>query len=112
MGHLIAVVPAMLLGFLTGLLSFKVKSRWCAECGTVKSCPRCAGWANPLAAQGSSESTTTAERQREMPGTHGRRKRGADELESPLTATRGEDESTKMTIERPARVPGTMGHGQ
>jgi hypothetical protein len=65
MGHLIAVVLAMLLGFLAGLLSFKVKSRWCAECGTVKSCPLCAGWADPLAAQWASDSTTTAERQRD-----------------------------------------------
>jgi hypothetical protein len=65
MGHLIAVVLAMLLGFLGGLLSFKVKSRWCAECGTVKSCPLCAGWANPLAAQGLSDSTTIVECQRD-----------------------------------------------
>jgi hypothetical protein len=45
MGYLVTVVPAMLLGFLAGLWSFRVKSRWCSQCGAVKSCPDCAGWA-------------------------------------------------------------------
>ncbi|MCU1658741.1 MAG: hypothetical protein JWO57_3397 [Pseudonocardiales bacterium] len=62
MGHLVTVILAMLLGFLAGLLSFKVKNRWCADCGTVKSCPRCAGWADSLTAQGLPGSTTAAER--------------------------------------------------
>ncbi|MGC9667485.1 hypothetical protein ACNTMW_13120 [Planosporangium sp. 12N6] len=48
MSYLVTGVLAMLLGFLAGLLSFKIKSGWCAECGMVKSCPRCAGWADPL----------------------------------------------------------------
>jgi hypothetical protein len=60
--YLVTVVLAMLLGFLAGLLSFKVKSRWCAECGMVKTCPRCPGWADPLAAQGPSGSSVAAER--------------------------------------------------
>jgi hypothetical protein len=64
MGHLVAVILAMLLGFLAGLLSFKVKCRWCARCGTVKSCPRCAGWIDAPAAPGSSGSTTATDRLR------------------------------------------------
>lgn len=46
MSFLIGTVVAVLLGFLAGLLSFKIKTRWCGTCGTVKSCPRCAGWAS------------------------------------------------------------------
>ena len=30
-----AVIAALLLGFLTGLFAFKVKSRWCPHCGGV-----------------------------------------------------------------------------
>lgn len=33
----IAVVTALVSGFLTGLLSFKVKTRWCWRCGTTTS---------------------------------------------------------------------------
>lgn len=33
----LAVVTALVVGFLTGLLSFKVKSRWCWRCGTTTS---------------------------------------------------------------------------
>ncbi|GAB1640935.1 hypothetical protein KRMM14A1259_13580 [Krasilnikovia sp. MM14-A1259] len=29
------VVTALLSGFLAGLLSFKVKSRWCPRCGSL-----------------------------------------------------------------------------
>ncbi|GAB1640940.1 hypothetical protein KRMM14A1259_13630 [Krasilnikovia sp. MM14-A1259] len=29
------VVAALLSGFLAGLLSFKVKSRWCPRCGSL-----------------------------------------------------------------------------
>jgi len=58
MGYLVTIMPAMLLGFLAGLLSFKVKSRWCSNCGTVKSCPRCARWAGSVVPQGLSASTT------------------------------------------------------
>jgi hypothetical protein len=30
-----AVASALVLGYLGGLLSFKVKSRWCPECGAT-----------------------------------------------------------------------------
>jgi hypothetical protein len=43
--YAITIIFAVLLGFLAGLLSFKVKTRWCSTCGAVKSCPTCAGWA-------------------------------------------------------------------
>jgi len=32
-----AVVAAVVLGYLAGLVSFKVKSRWCPECGATTS---------------------------------------------------------------------------
>jgi hypothetical protein len=34
----LAVVPALVLGFLAGLFAFRVKNRWCPMCGneTVK----------------------------------------------------------------------------
>ncbi len=34
----LAVIPALVLGFLAGLFAFRVKSRWCPVCGndTVK----------------------------------------------------------------------------
>lgn len=38
-----SLAGAGLLGFLTGLFSFKVKSRWCRRHGVVKSCPVCVG---------------------------------------------------------------------
>jgi hypothetical protein len=60
MGHLVTVVLATLLGFLGGLLSFKVKSSWCPDCGTVKSCPNCAGRADPVVAQAFSGSAAKA----------------------------------------------------
>jgi hypothetical protein len=31
----IAVMAALLVGFLAGLLSFKVKQRWCPHCGSL-----------------------------------------------------------------------------
>ncbi len=31
----IAATSALLVGFLAGLISFKVKSRWCPHCGTT-----------------------------------------------------------------------------
>ncbi len=61
MGYLMAIVAAMLLAYLAGLLSFKVKSRWCAACGTVKSCPRCAAWASPVGPQGLPDTGTTVD---------------------------------------------------
>jgi hypothetical protein len=61
MGYLMAIVAAMLLAYLAGLLSFKVKSRWCAACGTVKSCPRCAAWASPVGPQRLPDTRMTVE---------------------------------------------------
>ncbi|MGC9665022.1 hypothetical protein ACNTMW_00510 [Planosporangium sp. 12N6] len=41
------VVPVALasglLGFVAGLFSFKVKSRWCPMCGATLTCPGCRG---------------------------------------------------------------------
>jgi hypothetical protein len=31
----IAATSALLVGFLAGLISFKVKSRWCPQCGAM-----------------------------------------------------------------------------
>lgn len=31
----LAVVAALVVGFLAGLLTFKVKARWCPECGAT-----------------------------------------------------------------------------
>jgi hypothetical protein len=64
----VTVVLAVLLGFLAGLLSFKVKSRWCSICGAVKSCPRCAGWAGSVVSQGLSGGVSTGERSRAAGG--------------------------------------------
>ncbi len=47
MSYAVPIILAMLLGFLAGLLSFKVKNRWCPICGAVKVCPTCAGWTKP-----------------------------------------------------------------
>jgi len=44
LGYVMSIILAMLVGYLAGLLSFKAKSRWCTECGSIKCCPRCAGW--------------------------------------------------------------------
>jgi len=49
-GYLVALLLAALVGFLAGLLMFKVKTRWCANCGAVKGCPRCAGWVSSAGA--------------------------------------------------------------
>ena len=42
MGHIVTAVVGTLLGFLAGLLSFRIKARWCT-CGLVKTCPECSG---------------------------------------------------------------------
>jgi len=39
MGTAMAVVAALVLGFLGGLLSFRQKSRWCPICGATFACP-------------------------------------------------------------------------
>jgi hypothetical protein len=47
---LVLAVPALvgvaLLGFVAGLLSFKIKNRWCPHCGLTLRCPDCAGTAS------------------------------------------------------------------
>lgn len=35
-------LAALFLGFLAGLLTFRVKQRWCPACGRVLRCPTCA----------------------------------------------------------------------
>jgi hypothetical protein len=62
MDFLVTVVLATLLGYLAGLFSFKVKTRWCASCGAVKSCPNCSGWANAVAAKRHSGDPTPTRR--------------------------------------------------
>jgi hypothetical protein len=57
MSYAVTITVAMLLGFLAGLLSFKVKSRWCPTCGAVKCCPACTGWAKPVVTQPDPETT-------------------------------------------------------
>ncbi len=37
----IAYLGCVLLGFLAGLFVFKVKARWCRECGATLSCVEC-----------------------------------------------------------------------
>ena len=39
MGIVVAVSAALLVGFLVGLLTFKLKQSWCAECGATLACP-------------------------------------------------------------------------
>jgi hypothetical protein len=38
----LAVLPSLIMGFAAGLLSFRVKSSWCTECGETKRCLACA----------------------------------------------------------------------
>jgi hypothetical protein len=40
--HTFALVGTAMLGFMAGLFSFKVKSRWCPLCGSALTCPTCA----------------------------------------------------------------------
>jgi hypothetical protein len=36
-----AIVGVGLLSYLAGVVSFRVKSRWCRECGATTRCPEC-----------------------------------------------------------------------
>jgi hypothetical protein len=36
---MITVATALIIGFLTGLISFKIKQRWCPVCGASLQCP-------------------------------------------------------------------------
>ena len=37
----IVALSALIVGFLTGLLTFKRSEQWCTECGETKRCPKC-----------------------------------------------------------------------
>lgn len=39
----VAVMVSLVLGFLAGLLTFKIKVQWCPSCGETKCCIRCEG---------------------------------------------------------------------
>ena len=50
-----ALIGIALLGFLAGLLSFKIKTRWCPNCGVTLECPECSGakgTTNPIRVRG------------------------------------------------------------
>jgi rRNA maturation protein Nop10 len=64
MAYLVTLAVVTVLAFFGGLLTFKIKARWCTACGTVKSCPRCAGWAGSGAPQGISATTTHNQQRR------------------------------------------------
>jgi hypothetical protein len=34
-----ALIPAMAVGFLGGLLTLRQKTRWCPDCGAMLTCP-------------------------------------------------------------------------
>lgn len=51
MGYLVTFAVGMVPAFLVGFFGFKIRIRWCTECGTVKRCPICAGAAGSVAAQ-------------------------------------------------------------
>jgi hypothetical protein len=51
--EVLVTAALVLVAYVAGLWSFKIKSRWCAVCGAVKSCPNCAGWAAFAAPAGS-----------------------------------------------------------
>jgi hypothetical protein len=36
-----SVIASLLVGFLAGLLTFKVKVKWCSRCGSALSCVEC-----------------------------------------------------------------------
>jgi hypothetical protein len=39
-----ALIGVAFLGFLAGLFSLRIKSRWCPRCGVTLRCPECAGY--------------------------------------------------------------------
>jgi len=43
--EVLVTVALVATAYLAGLVSFKIKTRWCPVCGAVKSCPTCTGWA-------------------------------------------------------------------
>ena len=42
-----AVLAAVTIGFLAGLLTFRRTERWCPLCGAVTRCPECPGHPTP-----------------------------------------------------------------
>lgn len=49
-GILFVVVGCALVGFVAGLLTFRVKSRWCVTCGSPLDCLACAATSRRAAA--------------------------------------------------------------
>jgi hypothetical protein len=43
MAYAFAVVAALLVGFLAGLMTFKRSARWCPVCGSTLRCTQCVG---------------------------------------------------------------------
>lgn len=41
MAYTLALIAVALSSFATGLLAFRIKSRWCRDCGTTLRCPAC-----------------------------------------------------------------------
>ena len=39
---ILAMIGCVALGFLAGLFSFKIKTRWCQQCGATLGCIECA----------------------------------------------------------------------
>jgi hypothetical protein len=63
LAYLVTIAAVTVLAFLGGMLTFKIKARWCTTCGLVKSCPQCASWAGSGVSQRLS-ATTTHDQQR------------------------------------------------
>ena len=64
MAYLVTFAVLMTLAFLGGMLTFRIKTRWCTACGIVKSCPHCANWAGSGVPQRFSAPTTHNQQQR------------------------------------------------
>jgi hypothetical protein len=64
MAYLVTFTVVMALAFLGGMLTFRIKARWCTACGLVKSCPRCASWAGSGASQRFSATTPRNQQRR------------------------------------------------
>ena len=67
MAYLVTLAVVTALAYFGGLLTFKIKARWCAACGMVKSCPRCASWAGSGVSQRFSATTTPQSTATEVP---------------------------------------------
>jgi hypothetical protein len=42
LARLIGVIPALLVGFIAGLVTYRKSRRWCTACGATLHCPDCA----------------------------------------------------------------------